>query len=172
MLILHLMAIRKFFFRHELLQDYKYYWRVEYISWISASCHGLIPSCRPDVTFFCDLHYDPFLYMQDHGKVYGPYFNFICVYDKLRIYVLGFTMSLYEYQPTIPTLWHTTKGWFGILLIHIKDTSKFSEQSFWIHIPSWYMRITRWPSCPMMEGKLTTFAIVSRLVNILPRNLN
>jgi len=26
---------------------------------------------RPDVTFFCDLDFDPFLYMQDHEKVYG-----------------------------------------------------------------------------------------------------
>lgn len=26
---------------------------------------------RPDVTFFCDLDFDPFLFMQDHEKVYG-----------------------------------------------------------------------------------------------------
>jgi len=63
-----------FFFRHPLLQKYRYYWRVE-----------------PGVTFFCDLHYDPFLVMQDEKKVYG------------------FTISLYEYQRTIPTLWETTK---------------------------------------------------------------
>ena len=30
---------------------------------------------RPDVTFFCDLDYDPFLYMQDHEKVYGEHFD-------------------------------------------------------------------------------------------------
>jgi len=63
-----------FFFRHELLKDYKYYWRVE-----------------PDVKFFCDLDYDPFLIMQDEKKVYG------------------FTISLYEYEATIPTLWQTVK---------------------------------------------------------------
>jgi len=28
---------------------------------------------RPDVTFFCDLNFDPFLFMQDHEKVYGAY---------------------------------------------------------------------------------------------------
>lgn len=27
--------------------------------------------CRPDVKFFCDLDYDPFLIMQDQKKVYG-----------------------------------------------------------------------------------------------------
>ncbi|KAH9966683.1 glycosyltransferase family 15 protein [Russula dissimulans] len=63
-----------FFFRHELLAKYKYYWRVE-----------------PDVTFFCDLDFDPFLFMQDNQKVYG------------------FTISLPEYGETIETLWKTVK---------------------------------------------------------------
>ncbi|THU91142.1 glycosyltransferase family 15 protein [Dendrothele bispora CBS 962.96] len=57
-----------FFFHHELLQPYRYYW-------------------RPDVRFFCDLDYDPFLYMEDHDKVYS------------------FTISLPEWEPTIKTLW-------------------------------------------------------------------
>ncbi|KAI1795770.1 glycosyltransferase family 15 protein [Ganoderma leucocontextum] len=63
-----------FFYKHPLLAQYKYYWRVE-----------------PDVTFFCDLHYDPLLLMQDQKKVYG------------------FTISLYEYPATIPTLWNAVK---------------------------------------------------------------
>ncbi|KAF9454503.1 glycosyltransferase family 15 protein [Macrolepiota fuliginosa MF-IS2] len=63
------------FYRQEVLKPYKYYWRVE-----------------PDVKFFCDLDYDPFLIMQDQNKVYG------------------FTISLYEYEATIPTLWETVKG--------------------------------------------------------------
>ncbi|KAF9482770.1 glycosyltransferase family 15 protein [Pholiota conissans] len=63
-----------FFYRHELLQPFQYYWRVE-----------------PDVKFFCDLDYDPFLIMQDQNKMYG------------------FTVSLYEYEATIPTLWKTVR---------------------------------------------------------------
>ncbi|KIJ55525.1 glycosyltransferase family 15 protein [Sphaerobolus stellatus SS14] len=63
-----------FFFRHELLKDYDYYWRVE-----------------PGVRFFCDLEYDPFLYMQDNNKVYG------------------FTIVFPENKDTIPTLWNTIK---------------------------------------------------------------
>jgi len=43
------------------------------------------------VFFYCDLDYDPFLYMQDNNKVYG------------------FTVSMYEYEATLPTLWNTTK---------------------------------------------------------------
>ncbi|KAF7322988.1 Glycosyltransferase family 15 protein [Mycena chlorophos] len=43
-----------FFFKHELLQQYRYYWRVE-----------------PGVKYFCDLSYDPFKMMQEQEKVYG-----------------------------------------------------------------------------------------------------
>ena len=32
---------------------------------------------RPDIKFFCDIHYDPFLYMQDHGKVYGEHTSLV-----------------------------------------------------------------------------------------------
>ncbi|KAG6909701.1 hypothetical protein DXG01_015902 [Tephrocybe rancida] len=71
-----------FFYRHELLKPYKYYWRVE-----------------PDVKFFCDLDYDPFLIMQDQNKVYG------------------FTVSLYEYAETIPTLWDAVKGMSPTILV-------------------------------------------------------
>ncbi|PPQ66071.1 hypothetical protein CVT26_010813 [Gymnopilus dilepis] len=63
-----------FFYRHELLKPFQYYWRVE-----------------PDVKFFCDLDYDPFLIMEDGNKMYG------------------FTISLYEYEATIPTLWDAVK---------------------------------------------------------------
>ncbi|KAL1406886.1 hypothetical protein Q8F55_006298 [Vanrija albida] len=63
-----------FFYRHPLLDDYDYYWRME-----------------PSVKYFCDLDYDPFLLMQEQGKQYG------------------FTLSLYEYIETIPTLWNATK---------------------------------------------------------------
>ena len=52
----------------------------------------LFDTLRPNVKFFCDLDYDPFLVMQDGNKVYG------------------FTVSLYEYPATIPTLWDATKG--------------------------------------------------------------
>ncbi|KAJ7680108.1 glycolipid 2-alpha-mannosyltransferase-domain-containing protein, partial [Mycena rosella] len=43
-----------FFFRHLLVEQYRWYWRIE-----------------PDVHFHCDVSYDPFWHMQDRGKVYG-----------------------------------------------------------------------------------------------------
>ncbi|KAF8879573.1 glycosyl transferase [Infundibulicybe gibba] len=43
-----------FFFKHPLMQKYRYYWRIE-----------------PDVHFHCDVDFDPFLLMQDEKKTYG-----------------------------------------------------------------------------------------------------
>ncbi|KAJ4507178.1 alpha 1,2-mannosyltransferase 2.4.1 [Exophiala dermatitidis] len=43
-----------FFFRHPLMQQFEYYWRVE-----------------PSVELFCDIHYDPFRYMKDNKKKYS-----------------------------------------------------------------------------------------------------
>ncbi|CAI4038334.1 hypothetical protein SMKI_04G6780 [Saccharomyces mikatae IFO 1815] len=43
-----------FFWRHELLDEYDWYWRVE-----------------PDIKLYCDVNYDVFKWMQDNKKVYG-----------------------------------------------------------------------------------------------------
>ncbi|KAF7794140.1 hypothetical protein EIP86_005271 [Pleurotus ostreatoroseus] len=64
-----------FFFRNPAVLNYRWYWRVE-----------------PDVHFHCDVDSDPFLYMEDHDKVYG------------------FTITMYEYRATIPTLWETVQN--------------------------------------------------------------
>lgn len=64
-----------FFWRHPLLNEYKYYWRVE-----------------PNVQYFCDLDYDPFLFMQTHNKSYS------------------FVVTIKEYQETVASLWDTTKS--------------------------------------------------------------
>jgi len=61
-----------YFYRHPLLLNYRYYWRVE-----------------PGVHFHCDVHFDPFLFMQENNKVYG------------------FTITMYEFSRTIETLWST-----------------------------------------------------------------
>ncbi|RHZ86048.1 hypothetical protein Glove_55g16 [Diversispora epigaea] len=68
-----------FFYRHELLDKYDYYWRVE-----------------PGVQFYCDLDYDPFVFMKKYDIRYS------------------FTISLYEYPKTIPTLWDSVRE-FGKL---------------------------------------------------------
>lgn len=43
-----------FFWRHELLNDYEYYWRVE-----------------PDIKIYCDIDYDVFKWMKENNKKYS-----------------------------------------------------------------------------------------------------
>ncbi|CAJ0909759.1 777_t:CDS:2 [Entrophospora sp. SA101] len=75
-----------FFYRHELLKNYDYYWRVE-----------------PGVDFYCNIDFDPFLYMQDNDIKYG------------------FTISLYEYPRTIESLWGTVKEFIEMYPEYIEE---------------------------------------------------
>ncbi|KZT25923.1 glycosyltransferase family 15 protein [Neolentinus lepideus HHB14362 ss-1] len=63
-----------FFFKHELLQPFRYYWRVE-----------------PGIKLYCDLDYDPFVFMEKNKKTYG------------------FTITFDEIPKTVPTLWDSVK---------------------------------------------------------------
>jgi hypothetical protein len=47
---------------------------------------------RPDVHFHCDINHDPFKFMEEQKKVYS------------------FTITMYEYEATIPTLWGHVMG--------------------------------------------------------------
>ncbi|KIK69898.1 glycosyltransferase family 15 protein [Collybiopsis luxurians FD-317 M1] len=68
-----------FFFRHPLLEKYRWYWRIE-----------------PDVHFHCDIRFDPFIYMEENNKVYA------------------FTIAMYEFEKTIPTLWGHVKDFIKL----------------------------------------------------------
>jgi hypothetical protein len=61
--------LHSFFYRHPLVLPYRWYWRIE-----------------PDVHFHCDINFDPFLYMQDRGKVYGALGFFV---DFELVWVCG-----------------------------------------------------------------------------------
>jgi alpha 1,2-mannosyltransferase len=94
-------ADEQFFFRHPLLADYDYYWRIE--PSIKLFCDIgklLLPICGSQLI---NVAYDPFLVMQDQKKVYG------------------FTLSLYEYIETIPTLWDAVKGVYLVWLSVYRD---------------------------------------------------
>lgn len=75
-----------FFFRQPLMNQFEWYWRVE-----------------PSIELYCDISYDPFKYMQDHGKKYS------------------FVISLYEYVETIPTLWDSAKKFMKAHPEHIAE---------------------------------------------------
>ena len=80
-----------FFFRHPLMMEYEWYWRVE-----------------PSIELFCDIGYDTFKYMADHGKKYS------------------FVLSLYEYVETIPTLWDSVKKFIKSYPEHIAENNSMS----------------------------------------------
>lgn len=75
-----------FFFRQPLMNQYEWYWRVE-----------------PSIEVYCDIGFDPFKYMQEHGKKYS------------------FVISLYEYVETIPTLWDSAKKFIKAHPEHIVE---------------------------------------------------
>jgi len=58
-----------FFYKHELLQKYDWYWRVE-----------------PEIKYFCDMTYDPFIHMERNNKTYG------------------FTIAVKELKETVPNI--------------------------------------------------------------------
>jgi alpha 1,2-mannosyltransferase len=98
-----------FFFRHPLLLKYEYYWRVE-----------------PGVNYMCDFDFDPFVYMQEHKKLYS------------------FVISFDEIPETVPTLYQTVRDymherklqptWFDFFK-HTSDTGdkvdEFNLCHFW-----------------------------------------
>jgi len=83
-----------FFFKHPLVQNYRWYWRIE-----------------PDVHFHCDVNFDPFLYMQDRNKVYG------------------FTITMYEFERTIPTLWGHVRDFMKLHPEHLPKDNALSFMS-------------------------------------------
>ncbi|MCJ1298685.1 alpha-1,2-mannosyltransferase (Kre5) [Hypocenomyce scalaris] len=58
-----------FFYKHELLQKYEWYWRLE-----------------PEIKYFCDITYDPFIHMARANKTYG------------------FTIAVKELKETVPNI--------------------------------------------------------------------
>ncbi|KAJ1561102.1 alpha 1,2-mannosyltransferase 2.4.1, partial [Nowakowskiella sp. JEL0078] len=92
------------FFRHPLLEKFEWYWRLE-----------------PGVSFYCDVTYDPFVFLRLQNKVYG------------------FNIALLEIRDTIPSLWALTR-YFAIeqgidnstLLAFLADeTGDYNGCHFW-----------------------------------------
>ncbi|CDK27699.1 unnamed protein product [Kuraishia capsulata CBS 1993] len=84
-----------YFFKHPLVQKLEWYWRVE-----------------PDVDFYCDLTYDPFLELEKSGKKYG------------------FTMVIKELIATVPGLFRKTLEFVRNEDVEIPDSFKLFAQDF------------------------------------------
>jgi alpha 1,2-mannosyltransferase len=65
---------------------------------------------EPDVRYFCELDYDPFLYMKKNNKKYGNVITYIReTRTKYTRHHKGFNIAFREHSGTIPTLWKTVK---------------------------------------------------------------
>jgi len=77
-----------FFYKHELLQKYKWYWRLE-----------------PEIKYFCDITYDPFIHMERANKTYG------------------FTIAVKELRETVPNIFRYAAAF--------KRTYNLTSQGLW-----------------------------------------
>ncbi|KAJ3160847.1 alpha 1,2-mannosyltransferase 2.4.1 [Geranomyces michiganensis] len=92
-----------FFYKHELLADFEWYWRLE-----------------PDVDYFCPLHYDPFQLLATQNASYG--FNILAPEFMDTIPSLSLTLKSYmakhnmrEIPPTLRLMWdNTTDSYNGL----------------------------------------------------------
>ncbi|THH05742.1 hypothetical protein EW146_g9819 [Bondarzewia mesenterica] len=94
----------------------------------------------PDVHFHCEMDIDPFEYLQTHNKTYG------------------FTISMKEFEETIPTLWAATKGISYSLPLPLLRRG--------IGTGNTSPPIMRWPSYRRITAKAIIYAIV-RLISIV-----
>ncbi|KAF4119809.1 hypothetical protein GMORB2_4475 [Geosmithia morbida] len=83
-----LTAVRSFFYNHPLLLKYEWYWRVE-----------------PEITYFCDITYDPFLKMIENNKTYG------------------FTIAVKELRETVPNIFRYASAY--------KRLNNITSQGLW-----------------------------------------
>ncbi|KXS94954.1 hypothetical protein AC579_7014 [Pseudocercospora musae] len=81
-----------FFYRHPLVLEYEWYWRVE-----------------PGIEILCDIPYDPFAYMAEHGKKYA------------------FVISINEISDTVRSLWSHVRTFMEEFPQHI---SKDNHMAF------------------------------------------
>jgi Glycolipid 2-alpha-mannosyltransferase len=77
-----------FFYRHELLDKYEWYWRLE-----------------PEIKYFCDITYDPFVQMAAANKTYG------------------FTIAVKELKETVPNIFRYASAY--------KRTKKLQSKGLW-----------------------------------------
>ncbi|KAI0481266.1 alpha-1,2 mannosyltransferase KTR1 [Xylariaceae sp. FL0804] len=77
-----------FFYKHPLLAKYEWYWRLE-----------------PEIKYFCDITYDPFLEMIKHDKTYG------------------FTIAVKELRETVPNIFRYASAY--------KRINNITSQGLW-----------------------------------------
>ncbi|CCH45157.1 Glycolipid 2-alpha-mannosyltransferase [Wickerhamomyces ciferrii] len=107
-----------FFYRHELLQDYEYYWRVE-----------------PDVKIYCDIDYDIFQWMKDNNKQYGftiSLHEYAATIETLWQETRTFIKEHPEYLPADNMMdFVSDDGGFSYNLCHFWSNFEIGNLNFW-----------------------------------------
>jgi hypothetical protein len=63
------------------------------------------------VHFHCDIDFDPFTYLRENNKTYGSFLSCLSHWMRNSIpFLSGFTLAMYDYGPTMESLWPTVKG--------------------------------------------------------------
>ncbi|CCF59732.1 hypothetical protein KAFR_0H03220 [Kazachstania africana CBS 2517] len=105
------------FYQHELVSQFEWYWRIE-----------------PNVEFFCDLSYDPFLEMSKHGKKYA----FTIVIPEIYWTVPNLFRSSMSYikekNITVGSLWKMFTYDYNILDVETED--EFEDLARWVNYES------------------------------------
>jgi len=107
-----------FFYRHPLLQNFRYYWRVE-----------------PGVHFQCDVNFDPFVYMHENNKTYGftiTLYEFRRTIESLWSTVLDFITEHPEYlAPNNAMNFLSENGGASYNLCHFWSNFEIADMDFW-----------------------------------------
>ncbi|KAK9467731.1 glycosyl transferase [Lipomyces arxii] len=96
-----------FFYKHPILDDYDWYWRVE-----------------PDVHFFCDIDYDPFSFMEENNLKYGFNMNIL---DDARSFPSMWRQTQ-EFMAEYPELIHPEADFSWIL--DFKNDGEYNNCQF------------------------------------------
>ncbi|PVU99641.1 hypothetical protein BB559_000540 [Furculomyces boomerangus] len=92
-----------FFYKHPLVQNLKYYWRLE-----------------PNIDFYCDIDYDPFKFMRENKKIYS--FVIILYELKKTIPTLWKTSLEYAKQNNITS---------NLLKLFVNENKDYNLCHFW-----------------------------------------
>lgn len=96
-----------FFYDHPLVQQYKYYWRIE-----------------PGVRYMCNIPYDPFALLEREKKKYG----FVLSFPELPGTVATLMNTTLAFQRDHPELINRKRNWFKNFL---NDDNTFNMCHFW-----------------------------------------
>ena len=91
---------RRKFYDHQALTPYKYFWRVE-----------------PDISYFCDITYDPFVHMRRKGKKYG------------------YNIALWEIGKTSPSLFRKVADYKAANFIATTGIWRAMVDASWLPFP-------------------------------------